>query len=169
MAMLRRFFTPEIVAKVSQDTVIFKNSRAEEYQKMSINDKNLRYNRKLDEFRQVNTKWFDSSVKKDLVAQALEISDGNVDLLGLKDLVERIEQDAINRYRKDKSTQQENIQMQNSLIEPNGNNMPKTKKKKWLTKDEYYKLTPKEEAEKYDLIVEQVHLEKQGILPRMLT
>ncbi|MBE6451109.1 MAG: hypothetical protein E7016_04005 [Alphaproteobacteria bacterium] len=169
LAMLRRYFNPEVVALVSQDTAIFKNNRLSEYQKMSINDKNLRYNRKLDEFRQVNTNWLDSSVKKDLVAQALEISDGNVDLIGLKSLVEQIEQDAISKYRKDKNTQQENSQMQNSLVEPSGNNMPKTKKKKWLTKDEYYKLSPKEEAEKYDLIVEQVKLEKAGRLPRMLT
>ena len=63
----------------------------------------------------------------------------------------------------------ENNLVQNSLIEPSDYGVPKSKRKKWLTKEEYYKLSPKEEAEKYDLIVEQVKLEKQGKLPRMLT
>ena len=49
------------------------------------------------------------------------------------------------------------------------NNNARVKTKKWLTKKEYYALSPEEEAEKYDLIVEQVLLEKQGKLPRMLT
>ena len=169
IALLRRCFNPEIVASVSQDTAIYRNNRKSEYEQMSINDRTLRYNRKLNEFRQTNSNWIDSEVKKDLVTQALEISDGNVDLHGLKKLIERIEENAIDKYQKNKKVQQENIQMQNSLIEPVGDNLPKVKKKKWLTKEEYYKLSQKEEAEKYDLIVEQVKLEKQGLLPRILT
>ena len=43
------------------------------------------------------------------------------------------------------------------------------KRKKWLSKEEFYKLTPQQETEQYDLIVEQIKLEKQGLLPRMLT
>ena len=73
------------------------------------------------------------------------------------------------KYLKNNNATQENILVQNSLIEPSGLNIPKSKRKKWLTKEEFYTLTPKEEAEKYDLIVEQVKLEKQGLLPRMLT
>ena len=169
MAALRRCFSPEIVAMVSQDTAMYRNDRKVEYDQMSVKDKTLRYNRKLSEFWRTNTNWIDSSIKKDLITQALEISDGKVNLLVLKKLVEQIEQEAVNKYQKNKTVQQENSKMQNSLVEPNGNGAPKTKKKKWLTKDEFYKLSPKEEAEKYDLIVEQVKLEKQGLLPRMLT
>ena len=169
LAELRRKFSPEIVTMVAQDVAMFRNERKGEYDQMSIKDKTLRYNRKLSEFWKTNTNWIDSSVKKDLITQALEVSDGNVDLLGLKNLVEQIENEAVSKYQRNKVAQQENIQMQSSLIEPNGSSLPKIKKKKWLTKDEFYKLSPKEEAEKYDLIVEQVKLEKQGLLPRMLT
>lgn len=169
MALLRRQFSPEIVAEISQDSALFKHARSKEYVEMDNQYRNIRYSRKLGEFNHLNTSWLDSDIKKDLFNQALEVSDGNVDLFVLKDLVESIENEAINKYRKRKNIQDENALMQNSLLEPTGDQMPKIKRKKWLTKEEYYKLTPKEEAENYDLIVEQVKLEKQGLLPRMLT
>ncbi len=169
LARLRRYFTPEIVAMVSQDTAMFKNSRMQEYEEMLKQDKNVRNSRKLGDFKRLNTNWIDSDVKKELFEQALDVSDGNVDLLSLKKIVEKIEEDAISRYLKKKNVQQETTYLQNSLVEPNSSETPKSKKKKWLTKAEYYKLSPKEETEKYDLIVEQVMLEKKGLLPRMLT
>ncbi len=169
LARLRRYFTPEVVAMVSQDTAMFKNSRMQEYEEMSRQDKNVRNSRKLGDFRRLNINWIDSDIKKELFEQALDVSDGNVDLLSLKEIVEKIEEDAISKYLKKKNVQQETASLQNSLIEPNSSETPKSKKKTWLTKAEYYKLSPKEEAEKYDLIVEQVMLEKKGLLPRMLT
>ncbi len=169
MALLRLQFSPEVVAAVSQDTALFKNFISEEYKTMDNRDKQVRYNRKLGDFNRLNASWLDSDIKRNLFNQALEVSDGNVDLFVLKDLVESIENEAVNKYRKKKNIQDENSLMQNSLLEPNNDTNPKIKRKKWLTKEEYYKLTPKEEAEKYDLIVEQVKLEKQGKLPRMLT
>ena len=166
---LRKYFSPEIVALVSQDTAMFKNSRKNEYDEMLLQDKHIRYNRKLNEFKNSNDNWIDSDVKTDLINQALELTNGCVDLLSLKEFIEKIEHDAIEKYLKNNNATQENILVQNSLIEPSGLNIPKSKRKKWLTKEEFYTLTPKEEAEKYDLIVEQVKLEKQGLLPRMLT
>ena len=101
--------------------------------------------------------------------QALEISNGNVDLFILKDLIDSLENEAVNKYRKKKNIYQENSQIQNTLLEPTGDQTPKSKKKKWLTKEDFYKLTPQQETEKYELIAEQIKLEKQGVLPRMLT
>lgn len=169
VAQIRQLFSPEIVALVSQDTALFKNNRKSDYEEMLSRDKNLRYSRKFNEFKSMHDAWFDADLKTDLINQALEVSNGNVDLEILKDFVEKIEQHAIDKYLKTNNANKENDLVQNSLVEPGDYNVPKFKKKKWLTKEEYYKLSPKEEAEKYDLIVEQVKLEKQGLLPRMLT
>lgn len=166
---IRKYFSPEVIALVSQDTAMFKSWRKNEYDELLLQDKKNRYNRKIEEFKLLNNNWIDSDIKSDLLTQALELSDGRIDLLDLKKIVEKIEQNAIEKYLKTNTAKQENDFVQNSLIEPSGDNFPKSKKKKWLTKAEYYKLTPKEEAEKYDLIMEQVKLEKQGLLPRMLT
>ena len=169
MALLRRQFSPEIVAEISKDVALFKHSRSEEYEAMDNRDRNIRYNRKLGEFTRLNTSWLDSDIKKDLFNQALEISNGNVDLFILKDLIDSLENEAVNKYRKKKNIYQENSQIQNTLLEPTGDQTPKSKKKKWLTKEDFYKLTPQQETEKYELIAEQIKLEKQGVLPRMLT
>ena len=169
MAMLRRQFSPEIVAAIAQDTALFKDFRSQKYQEMNDQDRMLRYNRKIGEFSRLNTSWLDSDIKRNLFNQALEISDGNVDLFVLKDLIDNIENEAVNKYRKKKNIQQENSQMQNTLLEPTSDGNPKMKRKKWLSKEEFYKLTPQQETEQYDLIVEQIKLEKQGLLPRMLT
>lgn len=169
IAQLRKCFSPEIVALISQDTETFRNSRKKEYEEMLLNDNNIRYNRKLDEFKLFNDNWIDSDIKTDLIRQAIEVSNGNVNLHVLKDFVDKIEHQAIEKYLKKNNANQENDLVQNSLVEPSDYNIPKSKKKKWLTKKDYYKLTPQEEAEKYDLIVEQVKLEKEGLLPRMLT
>lgn len=166
---IRGLFSPEVVALVSQDTAIFKNSRKLDYDEMLLHEKNLRHNRKLNEFKSLHSAWFDNDIKTDIVNQALEVSDGNVDLEILKDFVEKLEQNAVEKYLKTNNAIHENNLVQNSLIEPSDYGVPKSKRNKWLTKEEYYKLSPKEEAEKYDLIVEQVKLEKQGKLPRMLT
>ena len=169
ITQIRQLFSPEIVALVSQDTALFKNNRKSDYEEMLSRDKNLRYSRKFNEFKSLHDAWFDTDLKTDLINQALEVSNGNVDLEILKDFVEKIEKNAVDKYLKITNAISENDLVQNSLVEPSDYNVPKSKKKKWLTKAEYYKLTPKEEAEKYDLIVEQVKLEKQGLLPRMLT
>ncbi len=169
ISQIRQLFSPEIVALVSQDTALFKNNRKSDYEEMLSRDKNLRYSRKFNEFKSLHDAWFDADLKTDLINQALEVSNGNVDLEILKDFVEKIEKNAVDKYLKITNAISENDLVQNSLVEPSDYNVPKSKKKKWLTKAEYYKLTPKEEAEKYDLIVEQVKLEKQGLLPRMLT
>ncbi len=166
--LLRQYFPPQVVALVSEDAALYKNSRQGEFDNIRSNDKAIRYARKLKEFRNQNESWFDSPLKEDLINQALEVSDGRVDLNGLKKMADAVVEEALKKYQTGQDTAYQNALMQDSLQTP-GNDNTRIKNKKWLTKDEYYKLTPAQEAEKYDLIVEQVLLEKQGKLPRMLT
>ena len=165
---VRRFFSPEVVALASEDAALYKNIRHNEYENMREQEKNARYNRKLEEFRKLNGEWLKSEFNNDLIMQAVELSDGKVDLSELKTLVEKIESAAVEKYKKDISVKQENEAVQDNLLLAEGTSS-RNRGKKWLTREEFYKLSPAEEAERYDSIVEQVLLENRGLLPRMLT
>ncbi len=168
ISRLRRFFSPEIVALASEDTAMFKNSRRSEYESLREQDKKLRFNNKMGEFIHANREWVDSPLKSELISQAMLATDGAIDLPVLKGFVDAIEQQAVQKYQANTIKQQENAFAQASLQEPASTNA-RAKPKKWLTKKEYNSLSPAQEKEKYDLIVEQIELEKQGVLPRMLT
>ncbi len=167
-ANLRRCFSPEVVALASEDAALYKNSRQGEYDAVRAEEKNIRYNRKISEFRNSNAQWVDSPLKEELIKQAMDATDGKVDLFALKELTDAVAAEAVKKYQADNDMKHQNSAAQEGLQTPLNNNA-RVKTKKWLTKKEYYALSPEEEAEKYDLIVEQVLLEKQGKLPRMLT
>lgn len=167
-ANLRRFFSPEVVALASEDAALYKNSRQGEYDAVRAEEKDIRYNRKISEFRNSNAQWVDSPLKEELITQAMDATDGKVDLFALKELTDAVAAEAVKKYQADNDIKHQNSAAQDGLQTPLNNNA-RVKTKKWLTKKEYYALSPEEEAEKYDLIVEQVLLEKQGKLPRMLT
>ena len=168
MAHIRRYFSPEIISLAAEDVALYKNARRQDYEQMRHQDKSIRYTRKLKAFEDHSGNWIDSPLKKELLEQAVEISDGKVDLDALKEVVDAVEISAIRKYQAAQDFRRQNAEAQDSLREPGGGNV-RNKNKKWLTKEAFYKLTPQQEAEKYDLIVEQVLLEKEGKLPKMLT
>lgn len=165
---IRRFFSPEVIALVSEDAALYKHVKQFEYENMREQEKAVRFNRQIEEFKKASGGWADSEFNNGLISQAVELSDGRVDLAELKKVIEQIEADAVKKYQTDASIQKENAAVQDQLYAAGGS---KTRPggKKWLTREEYYKLTPEQEAEKYDQIVEQIKLENKGLLPRMLT
>lgn len=165
---VRRLFSPEIIALVSEDTAMFKNFKRGEYARMRDEEKSIRFNRKIDEFQKSHEQWANSEFNKSLISQALELSDGCIDLAELKKVIDQIESDAVKKYQKNSSIEQENAAAQDQLCISEGCKSRRNGRK-WLTREEYYKLSSEQEAEKYDLIVEQIKLENQGVLPRMLT
>lgn len=168
MSHIRRYFSPEIIALAAEDVALFKNARRQDYEQMRHQDKSIRYNRKIKAFANQSGNWIDSPLKKELLMQAVEITDGKIDLDSLKEFVDAIEISAIRKYQTAQDFRRQNAEAQDNLREPGGGSA-RNKGKKWLTKEEFYRLTPQQEAEKYDLIVEQVLLEKEGKLPKMLT
>lgn len=168
LAQLRRCFSPEIVALASEDMALYRNARQSDYDELRSQDRTIRFNRKLGEFSRRYDGWIDSPLKTELISQALQVSDGRVDLPILKELIDSLEREAVKKYQKKKSVLRENSETQDSLNVPGTANV-RAKPKKWLTREDFNRLTPEQETEKYDMIVEQVKLEKQGLLPRMLT
>lgn len=168
ISKLRNYFPSEIVALVSGDSAVFKGFRKAEYEDMRSQDRQINFERKLKDFYQSNKAWETSSLKKEILSQALEATDGDIDLLQLKEFVDQIADEAVKSYQKQAQIRDENAKAQESLsglLTP----APFSKGKKWLTKEDYYKLTPQEERDKYNLILEQIDLEKRGLLPRSLT
>lgn len=165
---IRSFFSPEVAALAAEDAVLFKNARQSEYDVLRAQNKQIRHHRKLAQFRNKFGDWSDSPLKEELLAQAMEVTDGNIDLFKMKDFIDAVETEAIRKFQAGNAARRQNAEIQNSLLEP-ANTNTRNKNKKWLTRDEYYDLTPEQEAEKYDLIVEQILLEKQGLLPPQLT
>ena len=168
IAQIRRCFSPEVISLAAEDIALYKNARRQDYDAARQQERSIRYDRKLKAFERQNGNWIDSPLKEALLTQAIELSDGKIDLVVLKDIVNTIEDSAVRKYQKATALRRQNAEAQDSLKEPGSGNS-RSKGKKWLTKEEYYKLTPEQEAEKYDLIVEQILLEKQGLLPKMLT
>ena len=167
LMLLRQYFSPEIIALAAADIVNYKNWRQSEYEEMRQQEQKERFNRKLETFCARFKDWLKTPSRTSMFTQALEMTDGAVDLMALKELVESLEKDAVCEDLKNKNLELENQKAQESLLEPQ-NSIAHSKKQKWLTRAEYMKLSPKEEREKYDQIVEQIRLEKEGLLPLML-
>jgi len=165
---LRQFFSPEVVAMASQDAVLYRQAREDDYNNLRHRDKTNRYNRKIENFMHTNGDWKATPARKQMLIEAMEITDGRVDLPALRKLTEAIESEAVGRFVKNRNAWRENSDTQDSLAVPGDDNR-RAKHTKWLTKADFKKLTPQQETEKYDLIVEQIKLEKAGKLPRMLT
>jgi hypothetical protein len=103
-----------------------------------------------------------------LTTQAVELSDGRVDLCELKKLVNRIGEEAVRNYQKEQRIFQENEDLQKELAVLESASKP-SGDKKWLTREAFNRLRPEEVDQYSDLIAEQIDLEKMGKLPRMLT
>ena len=168
LARIRRAFSPDVIALAAEDSAIYRASRLQDYENMRQQDRQMRFSRLTEDFQHRYGDWLDSPLKATLLNEALEVSDGKVDLDALKNFVDEVEKAAVRKFQTIQMANNQNAEMQEGLKVPTESN-PHHKNKKWLTKEEFYKLTPKQEAEKYDLIVEQVRLEKEGLLPQMLT
>lgn len=168
LVKIRRLFSPEVVALVSEDVALYKHVRQYEYDNMREQEKAIRRNRKIEDFKKLAGEWANSDFNRSLIEQAMELSDGQIDLTELKKVIDQIESDAVKRFQKHTAIRQENEAAQDQLVATESSKN-RHHGKKWLTKEEFYKMTPEQEAEKYDLLVEQIKLENQGLLPRMLT
>lgn len=167
MAKLRRYFTPEIIALSSTDLANYHTARQSEYESLRIKEKESRFKRKMDDFRTRCRAWLETPARQSLCEKALDLTDGLIDLDMFKEMIDAVINESIEKKQKETTALLENTKTQESLWEPNAT-ASRAQKKKWLTRAEYLKLSPKEEREKYNQIVEQIRLEKEGVLPKML-
>jgi hypothetical protein len=165
---VRRCFSPDVVALVSEDVALFRHMKNEEYARFREQEQTMRYQRQIEEFRKIDPDFFATDLNNLLTTQAVELSDGRVDLCELKKLVNRIGEEAVRNYQKEQRIFQENEDLQKELAVLESASKP-SGDKKWLTREAFNRLRPEEVDQYSDLIAEQIDLEKMGKLPRMLT
>ena len=167
MSKLRRYFAPEVIALSSTDLANYHTARQGEYETWRAKEKEERLQRKMEDFRLRWREWLSTPAKESLFAKALDLTNGLIDLDVFKEMIDAVILESVSKSQKEKTALLENAQTQESLWEPSAS-APSAQKKKWLTREEYLKLSPKEEHAKYNQIVEQIRLEKEGVLPKML-
>jgi hypothetical protein len=169
LSRIRGLFTPEIVALVSEDAALFKWTRQHQYEHMYAEEKSARYKRQIEAFQAEDPTWTESDFNGNLVQQAVELSDGRIDLKALRQVIEQIEHNAVERYCETIRRQKENEEAQADLSSFSPTRQNPQNQQKWLSLEEYSHLTPEQEAVNYEFIAEQINKENRGELPRMLT
>lgn len=166
--MAKGYFPASVISLISGDVALYSERALNEYRDRKALETQQQYKAQLEAFAKDNTEWLAPKERQDAVGLLIQLSGGNVDFATAKAAIDALEAYAVSEYTKKQSENQENQNVQNSLLSPTGGNVS-SGDKKWLTKEEYYNLTPEQEKANYDLIAEQILLEKQGKLPKMLT
>lgn len=125
--------------------------------------------KKQERFAAENDRWLRAPERRQAVETALALGKTHTDLNALKTLVDGIEKAAVGRYLK-KQAARENRLLQEKIGSAGvSSSVGAARPSPWLTRAEFNRLTPQEYDKRYDRIVQQIELEKQGKLPRRLT
>ena len=168
LEVAKGFFPAAVISKIGGDVALYSQKVLDEYRCHKEVEMRHHYKVRLNTFAKENAEWLASKERQDAVGMLIQLTGGNVDFASAKQAIDALETRAIADFQKKQAETKENQEIQTSLQTPGGGAMPKSGKK-WLTREDYNKLTPEQEKANYDLIVEQIELENQGKLPRMLT
>lgn len=165
----RKCFPPAVQHRIMQETMSFSNHQYQVAQGLSERQKILYTQTKHRNFQKENERWLRSKERRQAVEMALNLGREKTDLKTLKTLVEGIEKAAVGRYLKKQATYENQLRQDEIGSVGVSGNMSSSDKPKWLTREDFNRLTPHEYDKYYDRIVYQIELEKQGKLPRRLT
>lgn len=166
--MAKGYFTPAVISQIAGDVAIYGNNALNDYRAKKHAEAVKTSQAKLEEFAGANAEWLAPKERQDALGLLIELSGGNVDFARAKTVIDALEQVAITAYEKKQKELAENKGVQDSLSTPQTSRVS-SGGKKWLTKSDYYNMTPEQENANYDLITEQIRLENEGKLPRQLT
>lgn len=166
--MAKGYFSPAVISQIAGDVALYGDKALNDYRAKKYEETIKSSKAKLEEFAGANAEWLAPKERQDALGLLIELSGGNVDFARAKTVIDALEQTAITAYEKKQKEIAENKGVQDSLLTPNTGGVSNGGKK-WLTKADYYKMTPEQENANYDLISEQIRLENEGKLPRQLT
>lgn len=166
--MAKGYFTPAVISKISGDVAIYGENAINNYRQQKAIEYQKASREKLEEFARANADWIEVKERQDALGLLINLAGGNVDFNQAKSIIDALENVAVSSYEKKQKEIAENNGVQNSLSTPQTSGVS-SGGKKWLTKSDYYKMTPEQESANYDLITEQIRLENEGKLPRQLT
>lgn len=162
------YFSPAVISQIAGDVAIYGERALGDYRAKKMAESQTASKAKLEEFARANTDWIGVKERQEALGLLIELSNGNVDFGKAKSIIDALETVAVAAYEKKQKEIAENKGVQDSLLTPNTGGYSSTGKK-WLTREDYNRMTPEQEKANYDLIVEQINLENQGKLPRALT
>lgn len=108
LAEAKRFFEPEAIEKVASATALYRNQKDSEYQESQRNRFITETKGKLEAFAQETGDWLNVVERGSIVAEAINIAGPNVDLKQVKDLIDKVEAKAIERYQAEQKALTEN-------------------------------------------------------------
>lgn len=165
----KRFFDPDVLGTIAEKTFIFGQHKAHvlQHQQATQELSNMRNN--LLNFVKQDKEWFEAHLGDGLVMEAVNLLGNNIDFNRLKTIVKEIEDKAVSKYLRKASENEENDLQKQLLQMPKSGNEAGKINGGWITRAQYNAMSDKETYDKYDQIVRQIQLEKEGKLPRMLT
>jgi hypothetical protein len=166
--LAKSYFSPAVISQIAGDVAIYGEKALNDYRYQKALASQNESKAKLEEFAKANTDWINVKERQEALGLLIELSGGNVDFAKAKTIIDALETVAISSYEQKQKAIAENKDVQDSLLSPQSGGNPQTARK-WLTREDYNRMTPEQERANYDLIVEQINLENQGKLPRALT
>lgn len=168
LAQAKSCFGPEAVEIIASNTALFKAQKADELAKTKQQAYQTEIRGKLEEFAKETGDWLDVPERGRIVAAAINLAGREADLPQVKAMVEALENKAVERFKAEQKAAAEN-QSQLAKLETPGGGGAAVPGRKIFTREQFNSLSDSEYEQNYDLIAEQIELEKAGKLPRNLT
>ncbi len=165
----KRFFDPDALASIAKRSFVFEQHKMQDFSLQQQKNTLQRLKQKISDFVKEDPSWFEKHGQDRLVADAIGALGENLDWERLKSAVSEIEEKAVENYLHGVSLKSENDSQKQLLQIPKSGSDVVNNGNGWITRAEYNAMSDKETYEKYDQIVRQIQLEKEGKLPTMLT
>lgn len=167
LAAVKSCFLPDVIEAIAKDTAKFEAQKSSEYYQYQ---ENLSWKNKkaaLEQFAKDTGDWLNPKERQEIVGLAVNITNGDIDLPTLKNLIDACEKQAVDRYIAEQKAAAENNEAQNSLTPPNA--APSGNGEHWFSNADVAAMSESEFDKNAKKIEEQILLEKSGKLPKMLT
>lgn len=164
----RGYFAPSVIAEIAKDTALYEETAGKRYQEERYTAQMTAAKKRLEEFTAATGDWLNAPARQNILGMAYNLTGGNLDYDKVKALIDDVEKSAVETYIARQKESSENSDIRNSLTTPGTGAAPQNGEH-WLTKEEYFNLSPAQEEKLMPKIRQQIELENEGKLPRRLT
>lgn len=120
LAEAKQYFEPEAIEKIAGITALFHNKKTAEYQESQKNRFITETKSKLETFARETGDWLNVEERGVIMAEAINLAGPNADLNRIKELIDKVEARAIERYQAEQKALSENQSQIEKLQSPAG-------------------------------------------------
>ena len=168
LAIAKRLFAPEALEFIAENRKAFKDQKLTEYQTTKQQTLFQTAKQNLENFVKETGDWINPKERQDVIGALFGEFGGNFDFTRTKEMIDKIEQGAIERYKQSLKAEQEQQDRFDQMQTPTGV-QGTIRADKWFTKDQVDKMSETEYIRNADKIVRQMQMEKDGLLLQTLT